>query len=157
MNNENRLATIRRLNHVLGLPPQAHDSTIFNGAFFDRATLEDIRLPPYNFEHPLSDYPPAEIITHIQEHGVLAGRMNSPKTYSVGVLDIQDPNNQFTTILTREVNRDGYWCLVQRSIFLHRQEPVATVDFIAPSTTLAIRGTPVPPDTDFLRPANQLG
>jgi hypothetical protein len=156
MNNEDgqRLTTIRRLNLLQGLPPQEADATLFNGALFDVATLESIQLPPYNFTHPLSDYTTPEIINFIQEYGILAGRLNKPKTHSIGVLDIPQTNNQFVTLTTREVNRAGFWCLVQRSIFLHRPQPLATVDFIAPSDAVAVANIPPPPDAWYRRPAD---
>ena len=154
MNNEFRLASIRRLNLLQGLPPQEADATLFNGALFEVATLESIRLPPYNFIHPLSDYTQPEILAFIQAYGILAGQLNSPNTYSVGVLDIPHTNNQYVTITTREVNRAGFWCLVQRSIFLHRPEPLTSVDFIAPSNVAAAPNVPAPADAWYHRPAD---
>jgi hypothetical protein len=93
MNNESKLATIRKLNHRQELPFQERDSTIFNGALFDLATLaESILLPPYNFTHPLSDYSPTEFPTLIREYGINAGRLNSPKTvHTLSVFWISHP------------------------------------------------------------------
>jgi hypothetical protein len=155
MMNEQRLAAIRRLNLQQGLPLQAADDTIFNGALFDIATLQPgTILPPYHFTHPLSDYSAPDILDFIRGYGIETGRCNSPQTYSVGVLDIQGPQNQFITLITREINRDGFWCLVQRTIFLHKPEPFATVDFIAPSTVSAVLNAPAPSETWFRRPAD---
>jgi hypothetical protein len=154
MNNESKLATIRELNHRQGLPFQECDSTIFNGALFDVATLaESILLPPYNFTHPLSDYSPTEIPTLIREYGINAGRLNLPKTYSVSVLDIPSINDQYVTLVTRKANRAGLWCLVQRSIFLHKPLPFCTTDFIAPSLTSVANSTPAPSEIWYRRPA----
>ena len=151
MSDEERLATIRRLNLLQDLPSQERDHTIFNGALFEIATLESILLPPYNFTYPLSDYSPTEIPILVREYGFLTAQYNSSITYSV---DIPLTNNQFFTLITREVNRSGFWCLVQRSIFLHRPHPLATVDVIAPSSVLAAGHTPAPPDTCYRRPAD---
>ena len=154
MNNEERLATIRGLNLGQELPFQERDSTIFNGALFDVATLHSIRLPPYPFTHPLSNYPTEEILNLIRQYGILAGQLNLPKTYSVGVLGIPDNNNQFVKIITREVNHAGFWCLVQRSIFLHKPLPFCTFNFIAPSSVSATGDTPAPSETWYRRPAD---
>jgi hypothetical protein len=142
MINKNRTAldTIQHLNLNQGLPTQPADAALFNQGFFETPQLEPIRLPPYYFNLPLSNYSKPEIITFIHEHGIATGKLNSPKTYSVGVLDVPTARNQFVTLTTREVNRAGFWCLVQRSIFLHGTEPLVTIDFVAPSTVL------LPPD-----------
>jgi hypothetical protein len=63
MNNEQRLAAIRQLNLQQGLPLQAADAAIFNGALFDIATLQPgTILPPCHFTHPLSDCSAPEIL-----------------------------------------------------------------------------------------------
>jgi hypothetical protein len=152
--NKTALDTILRLNLSQGLPWQPADAALFNGAFFEAPTLEAIRLPPCNFNHPLSNYSAPEIFTFILKCGIATGKLNSPKTYSVGVLDVPTTHNQFVTLTTREVNLAGFWCLVQRSIFLHGPEPLATIDFVAPSTVFAADNTPAPTEIWFLRPAD---
>jgi hypothetical protein len=155
MDNGSKLTTIREFNHRQELPSQESDATIFNGALFDVTTLTgSILLPPYNFKYPISDYSPTEIPTLIREYGINAGRLNSPKTYSVGVLDIPSTNDQYVTLITRETNRAGFWCLVQRSIFLHKPLPFCTTDFIAPSLTSAANNTPAPSEIWYRRPAD---
>jgi hypothetical protein len=157
MINENRTAldTIQHLNLSQGLPPQPADATLFNQGFFETPKLlEPIRLPPYHFNHPLSNYCTPEIIAFIREYGVAIWKLNSPKTYSIGALDIPTTRNQFVTLATREVNLAGFWCLVQRSIFLCGTEPLVTIDFVAPSTVSAADNTPAPAEIWFRRPAD---
>jgi hypothetical protein len=156
MINKNRttLCTIQHLNLSQGLPPQPADATLFNQGFFETPKLEPIHLPPYHFNHPLSNYSAPEIIAFICKCGIATGKLNSPKTYSVGVLDVPTTRNQFVTLATREVNRAGFWCLVQRSIFLHGTEPLVRIDFVAPSTVSAADNTPAPAEIWFRRPAD---
>jgi hypothetical protein len=156
MINENRTAldTVQRLNLSQGLPPQPADTALFNQGFFETPNLEPIRLPSYHFNHPLSNCSAPEILTFIRECGIATGKLNSPKTCSVDVLDIPTTRNQFVTLTTREVNLAGFWCLVQRSIFLHGPEPLVTIDFVAPSTVSAADNNPAPAEIWFRCPAD---
>ncbi len=161
MSNEAKLTSIRALNIRQELPLQAPDDTIFNGAFFDKNTLaEDLFIVPLynNFTHPLSDYPQEQQYEIIREYGVLIAEANWPRTIYVGVEDIE-PNAPFFPIGTHEVNKNGYWTLVQRTVFLFRELPFFTTDFVAPSTVPA----PIdhaenlqqaPSGIDYLRPAD---
>jgi hypothetical protein len=69
-------------------------------------------------------------------------------------LDIPSTNDQYVTLITREANRAGFWCLVQRSIFLHKPLPFCTTDFIAPSLTSVANNTPAPSEIWYRRPAD---
>jgi hypothetical protein len=153
MINENRTAldTIQRLNLSQGFPPQPADAALFNQGFFETPNLEPICLPSCHFNHPLSNHSAPEILTFIRKHGIATGKLNSAKT---GVLDVPTTCNQFVTLATREVNLAGFWCLVQRSIFLHGPEPLVTIDFVAPSAVPAADNTPAPAEIWFRRPAD---
>ena len=149
-----KLATVRELNRSLDLPPQERNCTIFNGGYFDAHTLESIRLPLYNFQHPLSDHPFETIRAMIQDYGILLGRANSPNTTSVGVSGVSSVNDLCVTLAAHEINRSGCWTFVQRTVFLHRPLPLCSVDFVAPSQLHAQDNQRPPSDNFYLRPAD---
>lgn len=153
--NIRKLETIRRLNVRQDLPPQASDDTIFNGALFDVATLGDITVPRFHFAGLLSTYTDEEIATRITEYGRETARQNRDAVYSVGCLPQgTQVCKLFITLLTREVNRSGYWCLVQRTIFMHKENPFVSTDFIALSTVVALEGVKAPDSTFYRRQAD---
>lgn len=149
-----RLTTIRLLNYRQHLASQAPDDTIFNGAMFEAATIGRIVVPAYGFEHPLSSYPTSERARHLKEYGIETATQNQPIVFSIGCLAKEDCELNIT-VMTREVNNDGYWCLVQRTIHMHRSVPLVSTDMIAPSWVLATDNEIAPTDTAiYRRPAD---
>jgi hypothetical protein len=98
--------------------------------------------------------PAPEIFAFIRKRRVATGKLNSPETCSVGALDVPTTHNQLITLTTRERNLAGFWRLLQRSIFPRGPEPLATIDFVAPSTVTAANDAPAPAETWFRHPAD---
>ena len=155
VDNTSRLTTIRLLNYRQNLEPQAADDTIFNGALFDAATIGRITIPAYGFEYPLSSYPPTEIARHLKEYGKETAFQNLGIVFSIGCLPKEDKCQLHITVMTREVNSAGYWCVVQRTIHMHRRDPLVSTDMVAPSWVLATDNEIAPTDTAiYRRPAD---
>ena len=84
-------------------------------------------------------------------------QVNLPQTYYVGLEDLQ-PGKLYITLGTHEVNRDGNWTLVQRTVFLFREKPFYTTDIVAPSSVTAPSGhgnrLTAPAGIEYQRPAD---
>ena len=93
----------------------------------------------------LSEYPQDVQYVLITEYSALLASVNHPCACFIGVPG-QEPGNLTVTIHTIEVNLQGYWVLVQRTVFLHQAEPIISIDTIAPSTVPAPPDYPASPD-----------
>lgn len=135
---EEKIGHIHAFNLRQELPRQASDEILYNRAFFDNPIIveELFGWPAYHFTHPLSDYPQTTQHRLLTEYAVQLARINSPRTSSVQVED----RKQFICIITHEVNQNGYWTLVQRTVFLHKPLPCSSTDIIAPSNVAAPTG-----------------
>jgi hypothetical protein len=135
---EEGLEHIRNYNLTLGLPPQEPGEVLYNRALFETPTLQDnlFLAPLYNFTHPLSDYPEDEQYRLLNEYARNLGRINHPRTFT---LQIED-RKRFIRIVTHEINKDGYWTFVQRTVFLHDPLPCYSTDIIVCSIVGAPTG-----------------
>ena len=156
LTNQEKTASIREFNQRLGLPIQKPNTVLYNGALFDATHLNPnlfLVVHP-NFEHPLSDYPQEVQIARITQYAFQLAEQNAPRACFIGTN--KEPGNLWVSITTKEVNRHRYWTIVQRTVFLHREEPIVSIDVIAPSDTLAPPDYPTSPDYNitFRAPAD---
>jgi hypothetical protein len=153
---QEKIARIRDFNQRLGLPIENPNNVLYNGALFDATHLNHnlfLVVHP-NFEHPLSAYPQEVQIARITQYAFQLAEQNTPRACFIGIN--KEPGNLWVTIHTKEVNRHRYWTFVQRTVFLHREEPITSIDIISPSNTLAPPDYPASPDYNntFRAPAD---
>jgi hypothetical protein len=142
LTNQQKVTAIRDFNLREGIPTEDPDAVLYNGALFEAPQLNQklFLVAAYEgFNHPLSEYPQDEQYKLITEYSALLASVNRPRACFIGVPG-RDPGNLKVTIHTEEVNLQGYWVTVQRTVFLHEPEPIVSIDVIAPSTVRA------PPD-----------
>jgi hypothetical protein len=144
LTNQEKVTYIRALNLRDGLPEENPETTFYNGAQFEASQIDDrlFLVTQYRFTHPLSDYPEEEQIALVAQYAADLAEANHPRACFIGYKG----NHPAITIHTKEVNLQRYWILVQRTVFLHRAEPVISCDIIAPSTVTAPPNYPVSPD-----------
>jgi hypothetical protein len=145
LTNQEKVAAIRVLNLRDDLPIEDPDKVLYNGAQFEASQINDklFLITKPQFTHPLSAYPQEAQEVLIAQYAAELTEANHPRACFTGYKG----SHSAITIHTKEVNLQGYWIIVQRTVFLHRAEPITSVDIIAPST---IRAPPDYPDpTDF--------
>jgi hypothetical protein len=144
LTNQEKVAHIRALNLHDGLPVENPDTTLCNGAQFEATQIDDplFLVTQCRFTHPLSDYPEREQIALVAQHAADLFEVNHPRACFIG----HKGSHPAITIHTEEVNLQRCWILVQRTVFLHRAEPVTSCDIIAPSTVNAPPNYPASPD-----------
>jgi hypothetical protein len=156
LTSQEKVAAIRDFNARQRLPTENINKVLYNGAFFEAPQLnqELFFLPSCNFPRPLSQYPQDEQYVILTKYGATLARVNRPRACFIGVPG-QETGNLTVTIHTEEVNLQGYWTLVQRTVFLHQAAPIVSIDIIAPSTVLASPDClRAPEGTEFIRPAD---
>ena len=154
LTNPEKVALIRDFNLGQGLPEENIDKVLFNGAIFEGPPLINFEIfvfPAYEFTHPLSAYTLDEQAVHITRYGATLSRVNHPCASFIGI-NYKTPSNlsipPSVTIHTNEINLQGYWTLIQRTVFLHQPEPTISLDIIAPSDVVA----PLDPDHSIRAP-----
>ena len=154
VSNPKKVAAIRAFNLSQGFPIEDPVKVLFNGAIFEAPQLNPklFLVVSYNFNHPLSAYPPDVQTARIRQYAQHLAENNQPWVSFIGI----NQANLAVAITTNEVNRHGYWVQVDRTVFLHKAEPVVSIDIIATSTTPAPPDYPASPDykNTFCAPDN---
>jgi hypothetical protein len=149
------LQQILKINRDLGLPAQPPEETLYNQALSDLPTLEPFDLPPVQNQEdgPIirpENWPFQEAIIPAYAH--LLNTINS----HIGKCDIYyTKRRSYFTIVTTEPNKAGNWTKVCRTIFLHRTNPILSLDYISESCPPVRATTQEPPaDVIYLRLAD---
>jgi hypothetical protein len=134
-----KVAAIRKYNLELDLPEENPAFTLYNGALFIAEQVIDYKIfhvcKP-EFTHPLSAYPQNEQYSHLAKYAGTLSRVNAPQACFVGIPG-STPGLLTVSITTREISKQRFWQEVHRTIFLHQEEPIVSIDIIAESTVLA--------------------
>jgi hypothetical protein len=150
------LNQIIEYNRNLKLPPQPTEETIYNGAFPKLTSTVPFILPP------IPPYGPNGLIlpTNWSAQRVLI------LAYSecLGIANHHIANRQITinlqkpyiTVIGLEPNREGIWTHVGRTVFFHRDKPIASLDCIATYVppARAIPGSQPSEDIGYPHPAD---
>ena len=136
---EEKVAAIRKYNLEQDLPKENPDLTLYNGSLFDAHTYINFKIflvCAYEFTHPLSAYPQDEQYEHLARYAATLCRVNEPRASFSGIPG-KTPGLLTVSITTHEISVQGFWIEIHRTIFLHQEEPIVSIDTIAPSTVLA--------------------
>ena len=83
-------------------------------------------------------HPQDEQYVLLIRYGATLARVNHPRAFFIGVPG-KTPGLLTVTLHTYEINLQGYWTFVQRTVHLHASELIITYNIIGPSTVFAAR------------------
>jgi hypothetical protein len=146
---EQKVAAIRKYNLELDLPDENPALTLYNGAIHQDSKINHqiFAFCKPDYTHPLSAYPQDEQYAHLTRYAANLARLNVPQACFVGVPG-KTPGLLAVGLTSHEISAQGFWIEVHRTIFLHREVPLVSLDIIAESTVLA----PADPDNSLVPP-----
>ena len=92
-------------------------------------------------------HPQDEQYVLLIRYGATLARVNHPRAFFIGVPG-KTPGLLTVTLHTYEINLQGYWTFVQRTVHLHASEPIDSYDIIGPSALSLLLRTLGAPDPD---------
>ena len=159
LSNQQKVAAIRGFNRRQDLPVE-HE-VLYNGALYDATKLNYnifLHVKP-DFPQPLSSHSPEKQQAILSRYARLLVDENAPR---VSFINLAGRDLDHISIHTQEVNLEGYWTLIHRSVFLHRLDLIVSIDLVATSNVRAPSDYPdpadfrdlhrAPPDIDYVRP-----